>query len=230
MDITVITPTIRPDGLPLVQKALRRQTKEHEWLIGSSFDPGMGEWVKDDFKGGFWTLNRIYNRLVSQAKGELIVSWQDYTFARPDALEKYWTHYQQDKQALVSGIGDKYTDETWRVVEWRDPRRKWEKSSFQPVAFSEVEGNFSAVPKEAFYSVGGFDEELDFKGYGMDFFGVLDRLHIQGGWGFFIDFTNESFSIQHGRVKDWEEKNLMHGIYENRRLKYIENPKLSYLK
>jgi len=61
--ISIITPTIRESGLSLVDKTLRRQTfTDIEWLVGSKFQSEFGRWVKDDFEGGYWTLNRIYNK------------------------------------------------------------------------------------------------------------------------------------------------------------------------
>lgn len=90
--ISVLTPTIRNDGLEIIKKALNKQTYElFEWIICSPEKPnlkGRYEWMKDDFTGGLWTLNRVYNRMINYANGELIVSIQDYTSFDPDALER----------------------------------------------------------------------------------------------------------------------------------------------
>ena len=217
MKISIITPTIRERGLELVYKALKYQIfKDWEWLIGSPFDPKIKEakWVKDDFKGGFWTLNRIYNRLIKEAKGELLVSWQDYTWAKPDALQKFWFHYQNNKKAVVSGVGNKYSDESWTNMVWKDPRQREDFGSFYETTFDNCEGNFCAVPKEAVLAVGCFIPEFDFAGFGMDWYSVFERLDEVGGWQFFLDQTNKSFSLPHPRNPNWDKYNLLGEKYE----------------
>lgn len=229
--ISIITPTIRPEGLEIVKKGLDRSIIPYEeWLIGSSFEPKYGKWVKDDFTGGIWTLNRCLNKLIKEAKGDLIVSIQDYTFFAPDALDKFNFYYKQDSRNIISGIGDKYEEvypERGKKV-WVDPRRDvYEKFSECP--FHYIEGNFCAIPKQAFIDIGGFDESMDFIGFGLDFYSLLDRLDIQGKYKFYIDQTNESYSLTHGRVKDWDERNIDAQTYKGLREKYVINPVLSYL-
>jgi hypothetical protein len=219
--ISVITPTIRKEGLPLVKKALERQTVEYEWLIGSPFDPEMGIWVKDDFTGGCWTLNRCSNKLVQNAKGDIIVSIQDHTFCTPEALEKFVFYLKDHKDYVISGVGDKY-DKVYPergIKVWVDPRKR-NTGQIRACNFNEIEGNFCALHKSAIYDVGGFQENLDFLGYGMDWFCLLQRLNNKG-YKFFIDETNESFSETHGRVKDWDSKNLINIKYEVTDVKYI---------
>jgi len=228
MKISVITPTIRPNGLPLVERALNRQTMtDFEWLIGSPFNPSLSraKWVKDDFRGGYWTLNRIYNRLIKNCRADLIVSWQDYTFADPEALEKFLFYFKRNPKMIISGIGNKYKDDSWVVKVWQDPRESGEKASFYPCSFNEIEGNFCSCPKQALYDIGGFDEEMDFIGFGMDWYGVLDRIDSLGGYKFVIDQTNKSYSLCHGRVKGWEENNLIHGKYQDRKKQLITGKK-----
>ena len=84
------------------------------------------------------------------------------------------------------------------------------------------------MPREALYSVGGFDESLDV-GYGMDGYSVVDRLNIQGVWDFKIDQTIESFSLEHERPDNWEELNLLYR-YDDIHKKYLLNPVVPYLK
>jgi hypothetical protein len=221
--ISVITPTIRPEGLEIVRKALERQTYEDwEWLIGSPFDPKMGRWVKDDFTGGYWSLNRIYNKLIKEAKGDIIVSIQDHTLCIPEGLEKFAFWLYREPNFIISGVGDKY-DKVYPELGnkvWTDPRKSL-RNDFRACNFNEVEGNYCAMKKSALKYIGGFDEDLDFKGYGMDWFNVFDRMNRGKKFEFFIDETNESFSEVHGRVKDWEENNLIHKGYEVNDVKYL---------
>lgn len=235
--ITVITPTVRHDGLELVAKALKRQNhKDFEWIIVSPNEvrldfPINYTWMQDPPKepGDVWTLNKAYNNAIRAAQGELIVSWQDFTYARGDALEKFWNHYAHDRKKVVSGVGNKYSDETWTVTTWQDPRERSDQGSFYACFFNDIEFNFAAIPREAFFAIGGFDEWLD-KHFGMDGLSVVDRLNILGGWDFHLDQTNKSFSLEHGRPENWEEKNAIHGPYDERRETYLENPVLPYLK
>lgn len=220
--ISVITPTIRPEGLALVEKALKRQTfKDYEWIVQER----EGELPE----GCVWTLNRDYNRAIAKAKGELIVSWQDWTYAKPDALEKFWYHYENDRKTLVTGVGNKYMDDTWTAKVWQDPRERDDQGTFYPCYYNDIEFNFCAIPKNAFYAVGGFDESLD-KFFGMDGFSVVERLSLLGGWDFKIDQTNKSYSLEHSRPEKWDELNWIGERYNNHRTTYIENPRLPYLK
>jgi hypothetical protein len=231
--ISVITPSIRKEGLPLVEKALKNQTFiDWEWLICSSFDPKCGKWALDNFTGGFWTLNRAMNKLVNRANGELLVSIQDYTSFKPDALEKFWKHYQDNKKAIVSGVGNKYTNEDWIVKVWQDPRERDDQGSFYSTDFCNIEGNFCAIPKKAVYDIGGFDDQMDFLGFGMDFYGVVERIFDFGGYDFFLDQTNKSYSLPHSRSIDWDKYNLINGGYMERKKELIDKktyPVLQYL-
>ena len=234
--ISIITPTIRPKGLEIVAKSLSWQTlTDYEWLVGSSFKPEHDcVWVKDDFKGGFWTLNRIYNKLISKAKGNLLVSWQDFTYADPEALSKFLFYYRKDRRTIATGVGGKYEDDSWTNRVWQDPRERDDLGSMYETDFANIEGNFCGVPKRAMYDIGGFDEELDQLGFGMDWYGVLERLYDFGGYRFMIDQTNKSYSLEHGRVggKKWDKHNLLDGGYQRRRTELIKAdvyPVLGYL-
>ena len=231
MKISILTPSIRAEGLELVNIALKRQTfKDFEWLVGSPFESKYGTWVKDDYKGGFWSLNRIYNKLIKQASGDIIVSLQDHTLLTPQALSKFIYYMEKDPTAIITGAGDKY-ESVYPLLgakTWTDPRRKGNTTLYK-VPFNEIEFNFCALPKKALYDVGGFDEILDFMGFGMDGYSVMDRLNMLGTYSFYMDETNESYSMGHGRVPNWEKDNLIHGGYNERRKQYFNTPKLNYI-
>lgn len=247
--ISIVTPTVRSRGLDLVDKALSRQTfKDFEWLpVGPhsvylehgfkrKFECKGKEFIEEPEKaeGDKWTLNKAYNKAIKEARGDLIVSWQDFTYAKPDTLEKLWFHYRQEPKTLVTAVGNKYTDETWSVQTWKDPRERDDQGTFYPCYWNDIEGNLCSVPKKAFYDVGGFDEEMD-KWYGLDFFNVLNRLNDLGGYDFKIDQTIKSYSLEHGRLNEhWDRDNWMaNGRYND----HVENqrrngvwPVLPYLK
>jgi hypothetical protein len=236
--ITVITPTIRKEGLDIVAKSLQKQTwDEWEWLIGSPFDPEIpwATWIKDDFEGGFWTLNRIYNRLFQEAKGELVVSWQDFIYAIPTGLESFWTSYLElGGRGLVSGVGDQYKslDAFGKPYDkiWSDPRkgRDQHPGSFYECYWNDIEWNWAAIPKGAFFGVGGMDEELDFLGYGGDQLQVCDRLSDTGHYTFWLDRTNESYTLRHerdahGGQEHWDANHtLFNGKYVARKSQLIK--------
>lgn len=220
--ISVLTCSVRPEGLPLVGKALKRQTfQDFEHIVQGR---------EGSMDGNVWTLNQDMNTSFRKANGELVVSIQDWTFFKPDALQKFWDHYQNMPNIIVSGVGDKYTDDTWTVKTWADPRKRLDQGSFYPAHFMDMEGNFCAVPRKAIYAVGGADEALDVK-YGMDWYSIMDRLNILGGWEFYLDQTNETFSLEHGRLngEEWDKNNWNGEPYQEYRQKYLENPRLPYL-
>lgn len=228
--VSVVTPTVRPDGLDVVQKSLNQQTyKNWEWLIGSPFNPKINEatWVEDNFEGGYWTLNRIYNRLFKIAKGKIIVTWQDWIYIPPDGIQKFVDAIEGVGDVVVSGVGDQYEQlNDWGKPEikiWADPRKTTTYGSFYECYPNDAEWNWAAFPKSLITKVGGMDEKLDFLGYGGDQFQVGQR------WGdmgihFYLDQSNESFTVRHKRDHaDWDENHvLFNGKYENRKKELIK--------
>lgn len=222
--ISIITPSIREDGLEIVRTALKRQTyKDYEWLVGSPFLYLHGTWIQDDFEGGYWSLNRIYNKLIDNASCEHIVSWQDFTFADPDALEKFVYHFKTEPNTFVTAVGNKYTSVYPILGEkvWQDPRETDRYGTYYPCYCNDIEWNLCSFPRQALYDIGGFMEDFDFEGYGMDGYGVLERVNEIGGYDFKINQTIRSYSLTHDRYEDWDTHNLINGGYEKmkRRLK-----------
>lgn len=236
--ITVISPSNRVDGLKLVCKALEKQTfKDFEWIVMTPFHncwiqtKGLDTRLFSDPKkkeGDVWTLNKAMNAAIECAQGDLIISWQDYTYAKPDTLERFWYHYQDEPKTLVTAVGNKYDDETWSVINWADPRERADYGSYYPCFFNDIEFNLCSIPKKALFAVGGYDEYLDAY-FGLDGYSMADRLNILGGWDFKIDQSIKSYSIPHGRPPDWDSRNAMNGPYEARRVGYLKNPVLNYL-
>lgn len=166
--------------------------------------------------------------MIRRSSGQLVISMQDWTYADPETLERFWTHYQLEPKTLVGAVGNKYQDESWSVMTWKDPRERSDQGTFYPCYFSDIEWNLCAVPKEALYAVGGFDEELD-RFFGMDAYSVNERVNLLGGYDFKLDQSIKSYSLEHGRPPGWEENNAIHGAYNRRRQDYLKNPVLPYL-
>lgn len=248
--ISIVSPSIRPEGLYVVANAVSRQTfTAFEWLLGTPFFPKLDvdgitnfKWVEDDFKGGEWSLNRIYNKMIKEAKGEIVVSLQDWVWIPPDGLQKFVDAFEElGDKGVVSGVGDQYErmgDFKPEVKIWSDPRKNTNHGTFYEVYPNDIEFNYCAVPRKAFFDVGGFDEEMDFRCRGVDAIQVMERLD-EMGYKSYIDQANESYTIRHGR-EDYggeEEWNKTHGLFngehDKRKAELIKKgkwPVLSYLK
>lgn len=236
LTISVVTPSIRHEGLLLCEKALKRQTeKRFEWIIGSPTEPqGLSipfVWVKDPPKnpGDYWATYKSYNAMVKEVHSDLVISLQDWTYFDPEVLEKFWFHHKQEPKTIVTGVGNKYQDDSWTVTTWQDPRIRTDQGTYYPCYFNDIELNLASFPKEAFYAVGGFDESLDAwsSACGID---ILARLNILGTWDFKLDQTIKSYSLEHGRLPLWEENNpFKNGVWEEKLRAYQKNPVLNYL-
>lgn len=235
--VSVLIPSNRPDRLDLARQSLKRQTYEDfEVLICSPFDPGFGDrWVPDTFEGGFWSLNRAYNALFKEARGALFVTLQDSIWIQPDSIEKFWYGYESTK-GCISGVGDQYSGlddlgkPTGKV--WSDPRKTRQAGAFYECYPNDIEFNHACFPKKAAFEVGGFDEGLDFLGYGGDQLQFMERVG-ELGYKTYLDQTNESFTLQHGRKEGWDDNHvLFNGVYDKRKEELITQglwPRLNYL-
>lgn len=234
INISIVTPSVRPDGIVLVDKSLSNQTyKNFEWLICGP------ETLRKDFearikhnkyrylgnpplkKGMYWDLNFSYNRMFKKAKGELIVSLQDNIWIPPNGLSKFWYAYKQTGGA-ISGVGDQYLrlGEYGKpeVKVWEDPRKRSDLGDLYKCMPNDHEWNWGCFPKEAIFKIGGMDEELDFLGVGGDQLQAMERM-FEAGYETYLDQTNESFTLRHGRPKDWDKNHvLFNGAYDKRKV------------
>jgi len=227
---SIVIPTIRPDGAYHTLKSIDYCIKDLERpdiyvgcpteidFTGIRCNPTL---ILDDFKGGKWTLNRIYNRLISQCKGEWIISWQDWTAFDPKGLRILLDFCQDNPNAIVSVLGDKCQEGEYERTVWEDPRRRVAMQTFEVCPWTEIEFNFCIFPKRAWQAVGGFDEGADFEYLGMDGFSVVDRLRKLGGYSFYLMSRPSTYSVAHGRVANWDRENGITGGYLERRDKLI---------
>jgi len=233
LKISVISPSVRKAGLKVVARSLERQSfpqEDWEWIIVSPFDPEIFSmdknwyWIEDPpkNKGDYWNLNKAYNAALRKAEGQLIISWQDWLWAKEDALEKFWFWFKEkgDKWA-VTGSGHQYQrlDEFGKPIIqiWTDPRRSNATKNGGAYECSPIEWeiNFASAPRKAFYDIGGFDEGLD-KMAGMDNVSICERMD-ELGYRFWIDHGLECRGIKHGRLPEWDKMHAMHGFYEQRK-------------
>jgi hypothetical protein len=182
MKISVITVSIRPKGLDIIQKCLAMQTfpaKDFEWIQEISI-PEHGH-----------DLNKAYNRALRRAKGELIVSLQDYIKVTPEYLEKFWKAYQENPRTFFTAPVGKTDQEDYSGK----PRWDWRAYSDAKPLWQNWEIDSGAAPLAALKEVGGFDEELD--GYwSSDNVSVAWRAKL-AGYSFMNVFDNPGVAYDH---------------------------------
>ena len=222
MKISIITPTVRPEGLPIMARCLKRQDfTDWEWIISApkrlfrAINDQLKSIVDYRFvpeppkqKGDFYRLCGAWNVAFREAEGELFISLQDWIWFPPDTLSRFWRHYQANPKAIIAPIGHHYqrieNDKPEEKV-WQDPRARLDQGTFYEVAPTEVEFSLCSLPKRAIYDCGGIDEDYD-KGPAVgekEMCWRLDNL----GYKFFLDQTLEYRALHHPRLtEDWDEK------------------------
>ena len=210
MKISVLTPSIRPAGLEILQKSLKNQSfKDFEWIQ----DIGLGD--KHD-------LNQAWNRMLKRAKGELIVFYQDYIKIEPDGLQKFWDAYQANPKTMFTAPVGKSQN-----LNFTEPKWDWRQLKIGEIDYLHCEMDWGACPIQALKEIGGFDEELD-NHWSMDNISVCKRADMLG-WKFMnidnpaIAYDHDAF-IEHPFLKDYKP------VFSNLRMEeYKDNPKLPYL-
>lgn len=220
--ITVITPTVRPEGLEVVAKCLRRQDfRDFEWLIAApeamradveahtASQPHVFVPEPPKIEGDFWCLNKAWNKAFALAQGKLLVSIQDLIWFPPDLLSRFWHHYLNNPKALVTVVGHQYSDldslgKPVNLV-WSDPRVNGSKGSFFEVQPSEMEMAVCSIPRQAVVDCGGLDEVYD-TCPAMGEKEMCFRL-LNLGYEFYQDQSIEYRAVKHGRLtEDWDDK------------------------
>jgi len=158
--ITVVTPSIRPSGLVVMQECLKNQSfQDFEWLVEINYS-------------GEHDLNAAFNKMIKKSKGELIVFYQDYTKIKKDGLQKFWDAYQKDKDTL-------FTAPLGKVHTWgKTPKWDWRLQRGN-IEWNELELDWGAIPKHILEDIGGFDERLD-QWWSMDNVSVGKRAQLCG--------------------------------------------------
>ncbi len=176
MLLSIITPSIRPRGLEVVFDSLASQTfRDFEWLPRLSLPiPG-----KPD-------LCYQMNQALKEAKGDFILSWQDYISLPPDGLERIAKRAKQGEAWTFPVIKDR-TDGDWRALK-----------EVREIEFHMMELDLGIVPRETFLDVGGFDEEGDrLKAIGGEDKILASKLHWRHNFKFFVDPTIRASAFDH---------------------------------
>lgn len=197
--ISVVTMTVRPEGLKPVREALLKQTfRDFEWLVDIN-------WT------GEVDFNQATNRLLKRASGELIVFVQDYVELPEHGLQSFWEAHEQEPAFYTAPVGH-YDSENIRW-DWRTKRTgttKWQ----------EWEIDCGSAPRAALVEIGGFDEELD-RAWGFDNVNVALRADLKG-YKFYCLPEIRAKAWDHNTHRKHEFKHLRDEDFANTRLEFIK--------
>lgn len=177
---SVLTPSCRVEGLPMVADCLGRQTlRDFEWVVCVPPDtrapadlveylkarvPAL-RFVEDPPRrpGDFYRLNGAFNALVRAARSDLLVFACDWIWFRPDALELFRNTYEEVPDAAVSSWGHHYRKVASGRPEvlWNTDGRLDQVGDDAAMNPEWMELSLAAIPKRLVEAVGGFDEEYD---------------------------------------------------------------------
>jgi hypothetical protein len=200
--ISVLTPSIRPKGLEVTRQCLLEQSfTDFEWLVEIN-------WT------GKHDLNASYNRMLKRAKGELIVSLQDFIKVTPLYLQKFWDSYQLNPKTFITAPVGKVEYKGNAKWDWRayeDAKPDWD--------CWEIDS--ACAPIEALRAIGGFDEEID--GYwSCDNVNVGKRAKL-AGYKFMNLFNNPALAYDHDAFSEHPFRKDFKPIFNDMRMKEFEN-------
>lgn len=205
MKISVLTPSIRPLGLEIVRIGLLKQTfTDFEWIV----EIGLGT----------HDLNAAYNRMLRRAKGELVVSLQDYSLIRPDYLEKWWEAYLQNTDTFMTAPVGKVDDLNYASQprwDWRAYRND-ETKNIRPCEPETWEIDNAAAPLQALKEIGGFDEALDGI-WSSDNVNVACRAQL-AGYKFACLFNNPVLAYDHDKFMEHPFRETFSGSLNTKRM------------
>lgn len=207
--ISVLSPSIRPLGLDIVRTGLLQQTfTGFEWLT----EIGLG---KHD-------LNQAYNKMLRRAKGELVVSLQDYCLIRPDYLQKWWDAYQENPDTFMTAPVGKVDDLNYSskpIWDWRAYRND-ETKNIRPCEWNTWEIDNGAAPLKALKAIGGFDEALDGV-WSSDNVNVGCRAKL-AGYKFMCLFDNPVLAYDHDAHQSHPFRDTFNGSLNTKRMAMFE--------
>lgn len=192
MRISVLTPTIRPEFLGITQVTLANQTnKDFEWLVEEG-DPAKG-----------FTLPTDFNKMLSRAKGDIIVILQDCIEIPKTALEEI-SQLNHESTAYTYPVGKTQerpptTDDEEEVVRQKEVAWDWRKHK-QGITGASInpdhwEIDFASAPKALFYDVGGFDEDFN-NGWSWENVELAYRASL-AGYKFEVSNVTEGVAFDH---------------------------------
>lgn len=212
MKISVITPSIRPEGLEIVQECLKRQTfTDFEWLV----EVGLGK--EHD-------LNKAFNKMLRRAKGELIVIYQDWIKIQDNGLELFWNEYQKTPDMfLTAPVGKQQYKDFLGNVNW-----DWRYYKEGSIDWLNWEIDWGAASLALLKQIGGFDETLD-KYWSFDNVNVACRANL-AGFKFTNVIENKSVAYDHDAHLEHPFRSKYNPEFHNSRLEQFRHgKKINYL-
>lgn len=175
--ISVLTPSIRPEYLHMTQECLEKQTfTDFEWL------------TELGLRNRGFTLPTDMNKMLKRAKGDRIVSLQDCIRIEDDTLERI-NALPNELYTFPVGQEENGTIEwDWRIDHGGDllGPHYWE-------------ADFACAPTQAFFDVGGYDEEFN-KGWSWDNVEIARRIYRTGRKGY-CEPSIRGVAIRHDKIK-----------------------------
>jgi glycosyltransferase involved in cell wall biosynthesis len=210
--VTVLTPSFRKKGLKTVEESLKNQTyKNFEWIVQFS----------NPVKG--CDLCHQLNLGLKKAKGEWIVMLQDYMKAPRNGIERFLEEANDTR--LITGSVPVTTD--WQNIkyDWRD----WHEPG--PIEPFQWEANWAIAPRQAFFDVGGYDEEYD-SYWSNENVNIAERMAMIG-YAFWIQPDNKAVHFLHDEFEKHPWRHKFNPEFHNRVMEETRNGtrpvKLHYL-
>lgn len=158
--------------------------------------------------------------MLKRANGELIISLQDYIKISDDGLEKFWNAYQENKSTC-------FTAPVGKTLDWKEVTYDW-RDSHADCDWVRWEIDWAAAPKEMFYNIGGFDEELD-KYWSSDNVNVGYRAYLHG-YEFKNLRDNKAVAFDHDKTIEHPFRKNYNPTFNNERMNsFSPGEKLPYL-
>ena len=204
MRISVLTPSIRPEGLEITKKCLGEQTfTDFEWLV----EIGLG--TKHDF-------NVAMNKMIKRSKGEILVILQDFIKVDKDYLKRFHEAYTAKNNLFLSSPVGKVKNLDFTG----EPNWDWRKTSDEKPTWQMWEIDSGACPREAMFKIGGFDEELD-NYWSCDNVNVGYRAFL-AGYDFGVLKENLAIAYDHDAFIPHPFRRNYHANFNNERMKLFE--------
>lgn len=232
MFTSIVIPTARFGGIDIIDQCLSQQTyKNFEVIIADElhrgylhlrelprFD-GVNKLVKfinppPKKKGAYWNLDGSMNAAIRIARGDMIVSIQDYIWVPPQGIHKFINRMHEEWPCLITGVGHQYKfpekpdnlkgdysiwnqfpGEPSGELVFSDPRLKDKRKGFYLCNPVEWELNWCCFPRKVWETIGGFDEDFD-ASWGYDNVNFAERAQL-AGFNIFIDTDNEIKAYNH---------------------------------
>lgn len=225
--ISVITPAVREEELELNRQSLLQQTfKDFEWIVCSPF-PYLPEGILP-FKhvgdppknpGDFMGENKAYNELFKLVNGELVVTLNDSIWLKPNALEVFWKHYQEDPMSCVAFMGNHYEkviDGVGYNITYKDIRPNQFHSDFEPTKIIPFDACCSSIPAAAVKAVGKIDPIWD----QYCCFGIREFMTQVVRLGYSLYMSKESGYLGQKHTKLYDKEDLWNEKFERGEMFY----------